>query len=79
MRLTGVAGIELCPLDAAVVADYLRSSAGGPIAAARWDPVLRAFAADHPPPVTQALTTPLMVTLARIIYNLRPGEDMAAV
>lgn len=31
------------------------------------------------PPVAQALTTPLLVTLARAIYNPRPGEALAAI
>lgn len=77
--LTGAAGITLRPLDVSVVSDYLRDSAGGTTAAARWDPVLSTFTADCPPPVAQALTTPLLVTLARAIYNPRPGETLAAV
>jgi hypothetical protein len=48
-------------------------------AAARWDTVLSTFTADCPPPVAQALTTPLLVTLARAIYNPRPGETLAAI
>ena len=71
VRLTGAAGITLCPLDVSVVSDYLRGSAGGSIAAARWDAVLSTFAAEDPPPVAQALTTPLLVALARSIYNGR--------
>ncbi|WP_007515083.1 NACHT domain-containing protein [Pseudofrankia saprophytica] len=65
IRLAGAAGIQLCPLDAAVVADYLRASSGGPTGAARWDPLLNTW----PAPVAQAPTTPLMATLARTIYN----------
>lgn len=74
IRLTGATGIELRPLDVAVVADYLRGSAGGPAGVARWDPLLAAW----PPPVAQALTTPLMASLARTIYNPRPGEPPLA-
>jgi len=74
IRLTGAAGIQLSPLDPAVIADYLRGSAGGPAGAARWDPLLTAW----PAPVAQALTTPLMATLARTIYNPRPGEPPLA-
>lgn len=77
--LTGAAGITLRPLDVSVVSDYLRGSAGGTTAAARWDTVLSTFTADCPPPVAQALTTPLLVTLARASYNPRPGETLAAV
>ncbi|WP_322770549.1 NACHT domain-containing protein, partial [Frankia sp. Cr1] len=79
VRLTGAAGVELCPLDAAAITDYLHASAGGPAAAARWDPVLATLTASAPPPVAQALTTPLMTTLARTIYNPRPGEALTAV
>jgi len=75
VRLAGAAGIQLRPLDAAVTADYLRASAGGPADAARWDPLLAAW----PAPVGQALSTPLMASLARTIYNPRPGEPAVAV
>ncbi|WP_251743399.1 NACHT domain-containing NTPase [Frankia sp. AiPs1] len=74
VRLTGAAGIELLPLEATAVAGYLRGSAGGPAGAARWDPLLTAW----PPPVAQALVAPLMASLARTIYNLRPGEPPLA-
>jgi hypothetical protein len=74
--LSGAAGIELCPLDAQVVADYLRASAGGPAARARWDGLLGVLA-DPTHPVGQALTTPLMATLARTIYSPRAGEPAA--
>jgi hypothetical protein len=75
VRLAGAAGIELRPLDPADVADYLRSSAGGPANAARWDPVLASLTAGVAPPVAQALATPLMATLARTVYNPVPGES----
>lgn len=75
VRLAGAAGIQLRPLARAVVADYLRGSAGGPAGAARWDELLAAW----PQPVAQTLTTPLMATLARTVYNPRPGEAVAAV
>jgi hypothetical protein len=73
VQLSGAAGIQLCPLDAGVVADYLRASAGGPAGRARWGRVLDVLA-DPAHPVGQALTTPLMATLARTIYAPRPGE-----
>jgi hypothetical protein len=66
--LSGVAGIQLCPLDTTVVTDYLRDSAGGPASQARWGPVLAAVA-DPAQPVGQTLTSPLMATLARTIYR----------
>jgi hypothetical protein len=76
VRLTGAVGIELCPLDPADTADYLRATAGGPASAARWEPVLTTLAAPASPPVARALTTPLMTTLARAVYNPRPGEHV---
>lgn len=75
VRLTGAAGIQLRPLTASVVADYLRASAGGPAGAARWEQLLTTW----PAPIAQVLRTPLMVTLARTIYNPRPGEAVLAV
>ncbi len=53
------AAVQLCPLDIGAVRQYLCDDAAGPVAAARF---------------AQALTTPLMVGLARTIYNPRPGE-----
>ncbi len=70
--LRGAAAIQLCPLDPGDVASYLRDDAAGPVAAARWDPVLAALGTQAP--VGQALATPLMAGLARAIYNPRPGE-----
>jgi NACHT domain len=64
--------IQLCPLDAGAVSRYLLDAAGGPLAAARWDPVLATLGTESP--TGQALVTPLMVDLAREIYNPRPGE-----
>jgi hypothetical protein len=72
VRMRAAAVIELCPLDAAPVSRYLRDDAGGPIAAARWDPVIADLGTQAP--VAQALTTPLMIGLARTIYNPRVGE-----
>ncbi|WP_241841508.1 NACHT domain-containing protein [Pseudofrankia sp. BMG5.36] len=75
VHLAGAAGIQLCPLDSATVAYYLRMSAGSTAGAARWDILLTAW----PPPVAQALRTPLTATLARTIYNPRPDEPSLAV
>jgi hypothetical protein len=72
VTLRGAAGIELCPLDAAVSVAYLQSDAGGVEGAARWAPVFAASGFDSP--ITAALSNPLMVGLARVIYNPRPGE-----
>jgi hypothetical protein len=67
--------IQLCPLDAADVSRYLRDDAGGAGAPARWDPVLATLGTEAP--AGRALVTPLMVDLARTIYNPRPGECTA--
>ncbi|MCD7441908.1 NACHT domain-containing protein [Streptomyces lincolnensis] len=73
-RLSGTAGIRLEPLGAEDVAAYLLRDAGGAdtSAARRWAPVVAVLGTDTP--VAQALTSPLMVALARSVYNPRPGE-----
>ncbi|MFE6160722.1 NACHT domain-containing protein [Streptomyces sp. NPDC056486] len=70
-----LAGIHLDPLDGRSVADYLLHDAGGAgtPAAERWTPVVTALGTDAP--VAQALTSPLMVSLARSVYNPRPDEE----
>lgn len=79
VQLAGAAGVELCPLSAGVVAGYLKDSAGGPAAAARWDPVMSTLIVDGRSPVAMALSTPLMAALARASYNPRPRETLAAI
>lgn len=65
------AAVQLRPLDADAVADYLCDDAAGPAARGRWAPVLATLGTGAP--AAEALTTPLMVGLARIIYNPGPG------
>lgn len=74
VKLAGAAGIELCPQTAAETAAYLCRDAGGDHSrsATRWERVLIQLGSDTP--VGQALRTPLMVFLARTVYNPRPGE-----
>lgn len=74
-KLAGAAGVELQPVEPEVAADYLRRDSGGEAtaAAARWDPVLARLCRGETE-VAQALSTPLMLFLARTIYNPRPGE-----
>jgi NACHT domain len=72
--LRAAAVVKLSPLDADAVADYLRADAGQ--AAARWDPVIACLGSRAA--VGRALETPLMVGLARTIYNPRPGEHVGA-
>jgi hypothetical protein len=63
----GAAAVQLCPLDADAVSRYLQR--GTEDATARWAPILAQA------PVAQALSSPLMVGLAQVIYNPRPGEE----
>jgi hypothetical protein len=72
VTLRAAAAVQLNPLNAEIVADYLLSDAGGPEAVRRWEPVIKALRGDTP--VAKALSTPLMTGLARAIYNPRPGE-----
>jgi hypothetical protein len=72
VTLRGAAAVQLRPLDADDVGRYLCDDAAGPVARARWGPVLKVLGTETP--AGQALATPLMVGLARAIYNPRPGE-----
>lgn len=74
VRLTGAAGITLCSVDPQDASEYLRESTVD--GAARWDTIVATFGADNPPPVAQALTIPLLLALARAIYNPQPGESL---
>ena len=70
--LRAAVAVQLCPLNADAVRTYLLEDAAGPASRARWEPVLKVLGTDTP--AGQALGTPLMVGLARAIYNPRPGE-----
>ncbi|WP_406631677.1 NACHT domain-containing protein [Amycolatopsis sp. WGS_07] len=74
--LTAAAVIELHPIGHADVADYLRVAIP-PHRASAWEPVARHLA-EHPDgDLASALSTPLMVWLARTIYgdgSADPGE-----
>ena len=71
VTLRGAAAVQLRPLDADAVRDYLCDSAPGPVARTRWAPVLAVLGTETP--AGQALRMPLMVGLACAIYNPRPG------
>ncbi|MGH3873431.1 MAG: NACHT domain-containing protein [Pseudonocardiaceae bacterium] len=73
VKLRGAAGVTLRELDPKAVEIYLLRDAGGGAWAARWDPVVKVLGTTAP--VARALRTPLMVGLARTIYNPRPGEQ----
>ena len=70
IRLRSAAVIEIEELDVSAVSRYLCDDAAGPAAKGRWLPVLAALGAKNP------LKTPLMASLARVIYNPRPGETL---
>lgn len=75
-RLRGAAAIQLNPLSTDVVVRYLLDDTTSPNARRRWAPVVAALYTSHPqPPVVSALMTPLMASMARVIYNPRPGEE----
>ncbi|WP_112238857.1 NACHT domain-containing protein [Kribbella monticola] len=78
-KLAGAAGVELRPLDPAVIIDYLTESAGGPEADTPWPDIAAAVAADDRGALAQTLTTPLMASLARAIYNPRVDELISEV
>ncbi len=68
-KVRGAAVLELRPVDAATAGKYLLNATAD---RHRWEPVLRAL--GTPAPVGRALTTPLMLALAREIYNPVPGQ-----
>jgi hypothetical protein len=72
VTLRAAAAVQLRLLDADAVRDYLSDDAAGPAARTRWAPVFTILGTQAP--AAQALSTPLMVGLARAIYNPRPGE-----
>src|ERR1019366_2391393 len=72
VTLRAAAAVQLRPLDPKAVGGYLCNAAAGPVTKARWEPVLAVLGTEAP--AGQALATPLMVGLARAIYNPRPGE-----
>jgi hypothetical protein len=63
--------VQLSTLEFDEVASYLREDAS-PAAKDRWD-FLNTLSPESP--VRQALATPLMAGLARVVYNPRPGEE----
>ncbi|MEV6871578.1 NACHT domain-containing protein [Amycolatopsis sp. NPDC051128] len=74
VALTAAAGIRLDPLPGADAAAYLRRAAGGPSGAQRWDDVGAALTAGAgETAVSRGLGTPLMVALARALYDPGPG------
>ena len=73
VTLRGGAVVELCPVDAITASRYLLNDAGDPH---RWDPVVGVLGTSSP--VGKALATPLMLSLAREIYNPLPDASLEA-
>ncbi|WP_239337052.1 TIR domain-containing protein [Frankia sp. CiP3] len=79
-RLNAAVAVRIEPLSARVVGDYLRATAGGPQEAGRWDQVVDTVLTSPRAPLTEALTTPLAVALARTLHapsRVRPGQARA--
>jgi hypothetical protein len=74
VNLRGAAAVGLLPLSDDAVRGYLCDDAADQAAKVRWDPVLAVLGTATP--AGQAMTTPLMVGLARTIYSPRPGEKV---
>jgi hypothetical protein len=72
-RLTTAAVIMLKPLDVRTLTDYVFHSARPPTTG-QWDDVLQAERRDPESPVLRALSKPLLLSLARTVYNPRPDE-----
>ncbi len=74
IRLEGSAGIRLDLLTPLVVVDYLIATAGED-GLSRWAQVRSAAARAHTP-LARTLTTPLVASLARAVYNPRGGDSI---
>jgi NACHT domain len=72
--LNRAAVVDLAPVTAAAAAGYL--PAGQVDGAQRWTPVVAELRERPEGPLTRALSTPLMVYLARTVYTA-PGADPA--
>ncbi|WP_433731795.1 NACHT domain-containing protein [Actinoplanes sp. CA-051413] len=71
--------VELQPMTPDDAARYLTDGTDQPIP--RWNPVLARLAAGDDSPLAQTLSTPLMIWLARVVYQHRdsdPGELVTA-
>ncbi|MFC4054382.1 NACHT domain-containing protein [Actinomadura syzygii] len=74
--LTGAAVVELEPLRPREVVDFLRKKVPHGSHAQRWEPLLAALEGGADQPLSQALSVPLMVSLARTVYD-SPSSDPA--
>ncbi|WP_328665198.1 NACHT domain-containing protein [Streptomyces sp. NBC_00328] len=76
LPLAQAAGIELQDLDVETVRAHLCAGASDDFLSQLWRPVMEELS-DATRPVTLALRTPLMASLAADIYSIRPGEAVA--
>jgi NACHT domain len=75
VKLAGAAGIQLLPIDPETAGSYLvRDGGGDETSKIRWAPVRHQLGTSSP--IGLALRTPLMLFLARTIYNPRPSESL---
>jgi hypothetical protein len=74
VKVRGATAIELVALESGDVSRFLTTDAGDAHIARRWTPVLNEMLRHGP--VRTAFTTPLIVTLARAVYNPRPGQGL---
>jgi hypothetical protein len=73
--LSAAAVVDVQPVDLAAAASFLSQS--GPAGADRWRPILAELDDDTDTPLGRALSTPLVVWLARTVYTdprTDPGE-----
>ena len=77
VTLQSAAAIQLCTLNADEVRAYLDADAAGQAAKARWKFCTRCAQVLRLR-LGETLRTPLMVSLARAIYNPRPDEVVGA-
>jgi len=75
--LAGTPVVEIFPLEPADVVEYLVASTAGP--ASRWEPVTERLRAHPRGPLARALSTPLMIWLARTIYHAGRTDPAALV
>jgi hypothetical protein len=70
--LAAAAVVEVAPVDPATATVYLSHS--GATDAHRWDPVLTSLGSAIPNPCQEALRSPLMLSLARIVYQASTSQ-----
>jgi transcriptional regulator with XRE-family HTH domain len=72
--LRAAAAVELQPVRPDEVVQFLRMSTVHEASMRRWDPVFAEMLQHRDGPLARALSTPLMVSLARTVYERGPRE-----